>query len=391
MKSFGEIISTLLVRHNCVILPNFGGFVARVSPAHIDETRGIITPPRKAILFNQQLTNSDGLLISEYALANEVTYTEAQATIHGIIDLWNDELKSGKRIGIERVGELHLDIHGRLSFVQDRFFNLLLSSYGLGVAKFIPISEKVLENVEDSSVSKQEKSLIERMEEHVDLTIIQHPATRIKSSKWKYVAAAACFLPIAFYSFWIPTKTNALESGMISIHDFNPFNAVKPAIYQQIENNIKGENLDEEKSLEDQINELPSDTYSYSYEFDETLFIPIKLKPSNSVSIPAVIPVVQPIPVVKNTEKPVVINTDNTIQFSGVKSGVKYAVVGCFSEISNAKSYVETLKNEGFNAQFLDVKNGLYRISIDSSTTADSLQPTIQKAQAKGYNTWILK
>jgi nucleoid DNA-binding protein len=391
MKSFGEIISTLLVRHNCVILPNFGGFVARVSPAHIDETRGIITPPRKAILFNQQLTNSDGLLISEYALANEVTYTEAQATIHGIIDLWNDELKSGKRIGIERVGELHLDIHGRLSFVQDRFFNLLLSSYGLGVAKFIPISEKVLENVEDSSVSKQEKSLIERMEEQVDLTIIQHPATRIKSSKWKYVAAAACFLPIAFYSFWIPTKTNALESGMISINDFNPFNAVKPAIYKQIENNIKGDNLDEEKSLEDQINELPSDTYSYSYEFDETLFIPIKLKPSNSVSIPAAIPVVQPIPVVKNTEKPVVINTANTIQFSGVKSGVKYAVVGCFSEISNAKSYVETLKNEGFNAQFLDVKNGLYRISIDSSTTADSLQPTIQKAQAKGYNTWILK
>lgn len=391
MKSFGEIISTLLVRHNCVILPNFGGFVARVSPAHIDETRGIITPPRKAILFNQQLTNSDGLLISEYALANEVTYTEAQATIHGIIDLWNDELKSGKRIGIERVGELHLDIHGRLSFVQDRFFNLLLSSYGLGVAKFIPISEKVLENVEDSSVSKQEKSLIERMEEQVDLTIIQHPATRIKSSKWKYVAAAACFLPIAFYSFWIPTKTNALESGMISINDFNPFNAVKPAIYKQIENNIKGDNLDEEKSLEDQINELPSDTYSYSYEFDETLFIPIKLKPSNSVSIPAAIPVVQPIPVVKNTEKPVVINTANTIQFSGVKSGVKYAVVGCFSEISNAKNYVETLKNEGFNAQFLDVKNGLYRISIDSSTTADSLQPTIQKAQAKGYNTWILK
>jgi hypothetical protein len=259
------------------------------------------------------------------------------------------------------------------------------------VAKFIPISEKVLENVEDSSVSKQEKSLIERMEEQVDLTIIQHPATRIKSSKWKYVAAAACFLPIAFYSFWIPTKTNALESGMISINDFNPFNAVKPAIYKQIENNIKGDNLDEEKSLEDQINELPSDTYSYSYEFDETLFIPIKLKPSNSVSIPAAIPVVQPIPVVKNTEKPVVINTANTIQFSGVKSGVKYAVVGCFSEISNAKSYVETLKNEGFNAQFLDVKNGLYRISIDSSTTADSLQPTIQKAQAKGYNTWILK
>ena len=387
MRSFAEIISTLLVRHNCVVLPDFGGFVARVNPAQIDHEKGIMNPPRKAILFNQQLTNSDGLLITEYALANEINYTEAQSTILGIIELWNDELKSGKRIEIDRVGELFIDINGKLSFVQDRFFNLLLSSYGLGTVKFIPSHV----SVEEIEPVKEGKTLIERTEEQVDITIIEHPAKGNSIKTWKYIAAAACFIPIAFYSFWIPTNTNVLESGMISIQDFNPFAKTSPAVYKPLEQNLNPEKIEGEKTLEDQINELPSDTYSYSYEFDETLFIPIILKPSNSVSIPALIPVVQPIPVVKNTEKPIVINTDNTIQFSGVKSGLKYAVVGCFSEISNAKNYVETLKNDGFNAQFLDVKNGLYRISIDSSTTADSLQPTIQKAQAKGYNTWILK
>ena len=122
MRSFAEIISTLLVRHNCVVLPDFGGFVARVNPAQIDYEKGIMNPPRKAILFNQQLTNSDGLLITEYALANEINYTEAQSTILGIIELWNEELKSGKRIEIDRVGELFIDINGKLSFVQDRFF-----------------------------------------------------------------------------------------------------------------------------------------------------------------------------------------------------------------------------------------------------------------------------
>lgn len=391
MESFGEIISKLLVRHNCVVLPNFGGFVARVSAAQIDEVKGIISPPRKAILFNQQLTNSDGLLVSEYALANNVTYTEAQATICGIIDLWNDELQSGKRIGIERVGELYLDIHGRLSFVQDRYFNLLLSSYGLGTVKFIPTNEKTLEKVEETTSFNAEKSLVEQMEDKVDLNLLDHQV-KIKSINWKYVAAAACILPIAFYSFWIPTKTTVLESGMVSIHDFNPFEKTKPAQYKQVDQQIRIDKIDQEKTLEDQINELPSDTYAYSYEFDESLYIPIKLKEKPSTEfLSKQTPAVQQPLVVQHSPEPIIITQNNSIQFAGVKSGLKYAIVGCFSEITNAKTYVETLKKEGFDAQFLDVKNGLYRISIDSSTSADSLQQTIQKALAKGYNTWILK
>jgi len=392
MESFGEIISKLLVRHNCVILPNFGGFVARVSAAQIDEAKGIISPPRKAILFNQQLTNSDGLLVSEYALSNSVTYTEAQVTISGIIDLWNDELQSGKRIGIERVGELYLDVHGRLSFVQDRYFNLLLSSYGLGTVKFIPTNEKTLEKVEETTSFNSEKSLIEQMEDKVDLTLLD-PQVKIKSINWKYVAAAACILPIAFYSFWIPTKTTVLESGMVSIHDFNPFEKIKPAQYKQVNQQIRIDKIDQEKTLEDQINELPTDTYSYSYEFDESLYIPIKLKekPANTGYLPTNAQEVQQPLAVQTTPDPIITTQNNSIQMAGVKSGLKYAIVGCFSEITNAKIYVETLKKEGFDAQFLDVKNGLYRISIDSSTSVDSLQLTIQKALAKGYNTWILK
>jgi len=387
MRSFAEIISTLLVRHNCVVLPDFGGFVARVNPAQIDHEKGIINPPRKAILFNQQLTNSDGLLISEYALANEINYTEAQSTILGIIELWNEELKSGKRIEIDRVGELFIDINGKLSFVQDRFFNLLLSSYGLGTVKFIPshASEEIIEPV------KEGKTLIERTEEQVDVTIIEHPAKGDSIKTWKYIAAAACFIPIAFYSFWIPTKTNVLESGMISIQDFNPFAKISPAVYKPLDQNLKAEKIEGEKTLEDQINELPSDTYSYSFEFDETLFIPIKLNPKPSTNVPVVSTVVSSVEPIITPEIKVNNGTSNTIEFAGVKSGLKYAIVGCFSEISNAKNYVETLKNEGFNAQFLDVNNGLYRISIESSTAADSLQSTIQRAKDKGYNTWILK
>jgi cell division protein FtsN len=178
---------------------------------------------------------------------------------------------------------------------------------------------------------------------------------------------------------------------MISIQDFNPFTKTSPAVYKQLEQKLNPEKIEGEKTLEDQINELPSDTYSYSYEFDETLFIPIKLNPKPSTNVPVVSTVVPSVEPIITPEIKVKNGTSNTIEFAGVKSGLKYAIVGCFSEISNAKNYVETLKNEGFNAQFLDVNNGLYRISIESSTTADSLQSTIQRAKDKGYNTWILK
>ena len=122
MESFAEIISRLLIRHNCVILPEFGGFVARTSPSEIDEKRGLIYPPKKSILFNQQLTISDGLLISEYALTNQLSFTDSQEKIKQIISLWKDELHSGKTISIEKVGTLQLGENGTLQFVQDRFF-----------------------------------------------------------------------------------------------------------------------------------------------------------------------------------------------------------------------------------------------------------------------------
>ena len=45
-------------------------------------------------------------------------------------------------------------------------------------------------------------------------------------------AAASILLPIAFYSFWIPVKTDVLQSGVISLNDFNPFYKKQKGSYQ---------------------------------------------------------------------------------------------------------------------------------------------------------------
>ena len=55
-------IGDLLQKHNCVIVPEFGGFIANYKSAVIDTVNNRINPPSKSVLFNPNLVNNDGLL-----------------------------------------------------------------------------------------------------------------------------------------------------------------------------------------------------------------------------------------------------------------------------------------------------------------------------------------
>lgn len=405
MESFSEIISRLLIRHNCVIVPDFGGFVARTTVAEIDETRGLISPPRKAILFNQQLIISDGLLISEYALSNSISFTESQAKIESIIQLWKSELNQGKTISITKVGELSLNELGNLFFEQDRFFNLLLNSFGLGNVQFVP-SKISKQEVEDESktdieivdaLHKNQKSLIERTEENVDISIIEHPAFSKKTKKWKVALAAACILPLAFYSFWLPTQTNVLESKILSFKDFNPFHLSIKSTYHS-SSLQKGEAIFTEMTLEEQIRQIDSSANSFSYEFDENYYLTIPLNKKQAfnqgikqIETPEIAKFDAEHSDAKDRVDQPTLPSQSTISLIGVKPGMKYVIAGCFSEETNAKNYILELNNKGFNAKFLDYNKGLYRIYIDEGNNIDSLQTTSKQALSKGYSTWILK
>jgi len=137
MTSVEQLIGNLLLRHNCVIIPSFGGFVAQRVSARVDYTNGTMLPPGKSILFNRQLLNNDGLLINEYAHENNVSYDEAATELKSLVGQWQSVLNAGGRIEIERVGNLFFDEERNICFEQDRFANLLLESFGLGSVHFV--------------------------------------------------------------------------------------------------------------------------------------------------------------------------------------------------------------------------------------------------------------
>lgn len=401
--SIEKLIGDLLLRHNCVVVPSFGGFVAKQTAATIDKVNGIMLPPKKSLLFNRQLINNDGLLVASFAKEMGITFDEAAKQVQILVENWSKALNEGERVVIDKVGFLFLDQEKNIGFEQDRYFNLLLHSFGLGKVHFVseediqlvnqPVSinpqivhEPVAEHkVRETPIITLIPEGIEIVEEvETEAPIISISIAKTSTTKlWRY-AAVAILIPIAFYSYWIPMKTNVLESGIFAVQDFNPFHRASKGNYERKELPIKlNKNNPTFISVQDEIEKLDANVQVWSYPFSEKLFIPIKIESSPKELIPEVAPQEVEAPAVETPiENTKVVNTESTY----------YLITNCFGSVSNAQNFVSLLKSKGFDAQIVDTKNGLQRVSAGKSANASELKLIQSKVEALDIQgSWILK
>ena len=76
MIELSRHIESLLLVHNCVIVPNLGGFVAQNCPARYVKEEQLFLPPYRNIAFNPSLQMNDGLLAQSYMQAHGTDYTQ---------------------------------------------------------------------------------------------------------------------------------------------------------------------------------------------------------------------------------------------------------------------------------------------------------------------------
>ncbi len=124
-------ISNLLYIHDCVIIPGFGGFVGNKKSAYIHPVSGIIYPPSKALLFNKNLTQNDGLLATHIAKGEELDLLEITNLIEGFVQEIQKELKNRSAFKLQKVGTLTRGNEGNISFIQDKNYNYNLASFGM--------------------------------------------------------------------------------------------------------------------------------------------------------------------------------------------------------------------------------------------------------------------
>jgi hypothetical protein len=181
------------------------------------------------------------------------------------------------------------------------------------------------------------------------------------------VAAAAVVLPFLFYSFWVPLTTDVLQTKKIAAADFNPFHKVQAAQYKTLIMGAETTLEEPNTNLENIVDALPEDVYSFNFNYDEDLIFAVKLeKETAQVDV-------------HNIEKDIV--SGNTV----------HLISGCFGVLENAENHMKTLREKGLNPYIVDVQGGLHRVAANG--TNDSAQASQIAAQLKeqGIDTWTLK
>ena len=129
MKISNHIFS-LLQEHDCVIVPNFGAFVARIVSAKISSDGSKIFPPNKEITFNKSLVKNDGLLINKISSTENISYELADKKLKNWVIKSHKKIKKYGFIEIKNIGSIELE-NEKYIFTRSQNSIFLKSSFGL--------------------------------------------------------------------------------------------------------------------------------------------------------------------------------------------------------------------------------------------------------------------
>jgi len=349
-----NLIAELLFKHDCVIVPNFGGFVARNYNSNFNKGSNILYPQSKHILFNKNLIHNDGLLISAFMQKNNVSSIESAKQIDDYKDYIRSLLSVKKRFELNNIGLLYIDAENVLRFEAKADVNFLLDSFG-----FEPVMANEL-------IIETEKPIITKQFEDRKVAIEQIAP---KKKSYAKIATLAIGVPVTlafllFAAYSKPMKP-LLESS------FNPFYTPEKTYTPNKQKHNKA-------------------TFIHSIEkptllVDANGFASFKLSENGYVLVASVDSVAK-------TDKttvvtPVYIASKNHNSYDG-----KFQVViGCFGVEKNANKLIQDLQKKNISAGISGLNNkGLHVVScggFDSKEDAASLLTSIRN---EFPNAWVM-
>lgn len=190
-------IKELLYRYNCVVMPEFGAFLAHSASARVDASTNTLYPPSKVISFNEQLAKNDGLLVSHISKAKKLSYEDILEEVNETSKEWKQKLLQGEVLDLFGVGKLKLNLEGKIQFKPENKINYLTSSFGLSSFASKPILREKL------------KEEVEAIEERIPFIIT--PEQRKEGSfrpLLKYAAIALLLLSLGVSSYQFYNQNN---------------------------------------------------------------------------------------------------------------------------------------------------------------------------------------
>jgi nucleoid DNA-binding protein len=192
MNNLNFHIAYLLTKHECVIIPDFGAFIASSASAMKDKETGVFCSPAQVLGFNPEIKHNDGLLANSLCLEKAISYKEANLLIKQFTNQISEQLNAGKTIDILWLGNLSLSLEHKIIFKPATRLSCNAPNFGLSNFYFPFLKE--LEST---------KELIQEENRH---NIIMIPISR-RIVKWTGSVAA---LILGF--FLVSTPLNNLQN-----------------------------------------------------------------------------------------------------------------------------------------------------------------------------------
>ena len=226
-------IEILLLSNDCVIVPDFGGFMAHHVDAHYDEDEGLFLPPQRTLGFNPQLKINDSLLAQSYVEAYDISYPEAVLRIEDEVNELKMHLQTKGFYELSSIGTLEFNENGNYVFTPCEAGILTPDLYGLCSFEMTPLkisAASVPETVEEEEEEKETTQIFNMnpLERDVETTEAEaeveaedeeeEDVVRIKFSWIRNAVAVAAILLAVFFAAMPTGKTEMMTRTISNIN-----------------------------------------------------------------------------------------------------------------------------------------------------------------------------
>lgn len=362
MQSIEKHITDLFRKHDCVIIPDFGGFLLSYKPARIAPSGNEILPPSRTVSFNRNLANNDGLLANSIAQKEQITFSEALNLLKEKVDIWKSKILISKELRLDDIGVLSLNSEDKWQFQPSATQNFLSSSFGLSTLQLV-VDEP--ETIKLKSVENLNKAIRSQTSGNSPIRTI--------------AIAATVLVVLGLSSFFLIDYLH--QSYPLAKKD-------KSASADKTTSSIQQANINIQQ---------PEDVMPTTN--------PAESKVEKKIETPA--PVVQPPveeevkvdihPIVKQTVKKsftisveIPVKHQDAAAFENGKYNF-YIVGGSFTLKQNAQRFAKGLKKKGYDAEILENNEGMFRVTYHKDADSLTAASFMQDVRSENQSAWILK
>jgi len=345
-------IADLLYHHECVIVPGLGGFIKANIPARIIHSTHEFYPPSGTVAFNAGLSVNDGLLANHIASVENTSYREALYEIKQWADTCNESVKKGNKVALEGIGELFINISGKLEFSPSLQVNFNADSFGLPV--FF------------ASTAENEPFILPEIQP----TKHTHRNTKLRRLIPETLKWAAVLAPFIAFVLWGSINGNIIDNY---VHNYT-------GMYSWVRSTPG-------KTVTVKIVAVPAKVKETSREIVQS---PVSILAEENIAFePGKISYAE---LDKNKIR-IAENDQLTVPEVIIANQNYYIIGGAFRDHNNALKLISMLAEQGYPASVIDTtSSGLYIVSMKGFNNYDEAVSQLGEIKKAGFSSsWILK